>query len=406
MENKLEEIFYFNFKENTKLSYSDVLNHVIQVENIETNYSFSSTKEFLLNLIASLYYNTNITLQDLNKVSKNEKSLLRLLDVNRPSSFKQLLDGINKSTAKIILFTSGTTGQPKEIKHSLSNLIREVRIGKKFEDNVWAFAYNPTHMAGLQVLFQAFLNANSLYDVFEHPKDEVVKILGKYGITNISATPTFYRLLVPMKHSVLSLRNVSLGGEKSDANLHQRIKESFPNAKILNIYASTEAGTLFSTSGKYFKIVSDKSELVKIVEGELLIHKDLLGEVNKNEGNIETWYKTGDLVEIVNAKTNEFIFTSRKNEMINVGGNKVNPSEIEAVIDSIEGIEKAFIYGKPNSILGNMLYARVQLKNKDLTEIQIKRILNSKLDNFQIPRRIEFVESLSLTRTGKLKRNL
>jgi acyl-coenzyme A synthetase/AMP-(fatty) acid ligase len=64
------------------------------------------------------------------------------------------------------------------------------------------------------------------------------------------------------------------------------------------------------------------------------------------------------------------------------------------------------VFGKPNSILGNMLFAHVKLNDTDLTEIQIKQILKDRLDNFQIPRRIKFVETLSLTRTGKLKRSL
>lgn len=404
MENKREKIFYHNLKDNVTLSYEDVFNHVVNVNSIETDYSFSTTKDFLLNFITALYYDINITLQDLNKLNEIKKSSIKLVKTTPPHNLEKLIDVVYKSNSKVTLFTSGTTGQPKKITHSVKNLIREVRKGDKFKNNIWGFAYNPTHMAGLQVLFQSFFNCNSLYDVFEFSKEEILKVLEGFKITNISATPTFYRLLIPLEEPLQSLKNVSLGGEKSDGNLYKKIKKSFPNAKILNIYASTEAGTLFSTSGKYFKIISKKSELVKIVDGELLIHRDLLG--GKEQDNSSIWYKTGDLVEVVNPETNEFKFTSRKNEMINVGGNKVNPLEIESIIDGIDGVEKSYIYGKPNSILGNMLYARIQLKNKDFTEIQIKQILKIKLENFQIPRKIEFVKSLPLTRTGKLKRDL
>ena len=192
---------------------------------------------------------------------------------------------------------------------------------------------------------------------------------------------------------------------KSSTDLIQKISDSFPNAKVLNIYASTEAGTLFSTSGSSFKILPSKINLVKILDGELLIHKCLLGEHEGIESQ-EVWFKTGDMVEIINPETNQFVFLSRKNEMINVGGNNVNPIEIETIIDEIPGVKKSYVFGKPNPILGNMLYVKIQLHSHDITELSIKQYLNNKLERFQIPRRIEFIEQLPLTRSGKLKRSL
>ena len=244
-----------------------------------------------------------------------------------------------------------------------------------------------------------------MFYVFQYSKSEIIDVIIKNKITNISATPTFYRLITPMEKPLKHLKKVSLGGEKSSQNLVDKLSISFPNAKILNIYASTEAGTIFSTSGKYFKIVPEKAQYVKIKNNELLINKKLLGQGNGID-NKEMWYRTGDLVKIIDKKTNEFVFTSRKNEMINVGGNNVNPIEVEGVIDQIDGVEKSFIYGKPNPILGNMLYVKIKLNNNSLTELSLKRELNNKLEKFQVPRRIEFVDSIPVTRSGKLKREL
>ena len=148
-----------------------------------------------------------------------------------------------------------------------------------------------------------------------------------------------------------------------------------------------------------------KINLVKILNGELLIHKSLIGEhegIDFQEG----WFKSGDMVEIINSKTYEFVFSSRKNEMINVGGNNVNPIEIETIIDEIPGVKKSYVFGKPNPILGNMLHVKIQIDRHNITELSIKKYLNNKLERFQIPQRIEFVEQFSLTRSGKLKRNL
>ena len=405
MQSNTNKTFFHDLKDNTTVSYEDLFIYVVGSEPVLLNSSFNNTKEFLFNLTKALYYDINLTLNDLNNQAEDSSSIDVFNNNNNPKNISELIERIYKSKSKITLFTSGTTGQPKKITHSVLNLFREVRKSEKFKENIWAFAYNPTHMAGLQVFFQALSNVNPIYNIFEYPKNDIITIINKYKITNISATPTFYRLLVPLKEPIESIKNASLGGEKSSTDLIQKISNSFPNAKIMNIYASTEAGTLFSTSGSYFKILPSKINLVKIVNGELLIHKSLLGEHQGIEFQ-GVWFKSGDMVEIINPETNEFVFSSRKNEMINVGGNNVNPIEIETIIDEIPGVKKSYVFGKPNPILGNMLYVKIQLHRHDITELSIKQYLNNKLERFQIPRRIEFVEQLSLTRSGKLKRNL
>lgn len=83
----------------------------------------------------------------------------------------------------------------------------------------------------------------------------------------------------------------------------------------------------------------------------------------------------------------------------------MNPGEVEAIINSIDGVRQSLVYGKTNSVLGNVLCAEVQLESdKVLTELDIRQWLKNKLQDFKIPRRIKFVDSFTLTRTGKLKR--
>ncbi|MBF1591671.1 MAG: long-chain fatty acid--CoA ligase, partial [Prevotella shahii] len=115
---------------------------------------------------------------------------------------------------------------------------------------------------------------------------------------------------------------------------------------------------------------------------------------------------SGDLIEWVDESVGLFKFKSRKNELINVGGYKVNPSEVEEVLNCVKGIQQSLVYGKPNSLLGNVLCAEVKLEDKStLTELDIRQTLKDKLQDFKIPRRIKFVDNFSLTRTGKLKRS-
>ena len=111
------------------------------------------------------------------------------------------------------------------------------------------------------------------------------------------------------------------------------------------------------------------------------------------------------MIEWVDEAQGVFRFKSRKNELINVGGYKVNPGEVEIAIQDIKGVRQAIVYGKANSILGNVLCADVVLEpNYKLTELDIKKVLGAQLQDFKVPRRIKFVGEISLTRTGKMKR--
>lgn len=258
-------------------------------------------------------------------------------------------------------------------------------------------------MAGLQVFFQAFENKNTLVNVFGCSRNEVYRLIKEYQVSHISATPTFYRLLLPYEFSYPFVTRVTLGGEKSEEHLYTSIRKIFPNAKINNIYASTEAGTLFAGKGDCFVIPSTKKEKFKIENGELLIHKSLLGSSDSFTFSGE-FYHSGDLIEWIDEGV--FRFKNRKNEMINIGGYKVNPGEVEDILLSIDGVQQVLVYGKPNSVLGNILCADI-IKDTDslLTELDIRTALKDHLQDFKIPRLIKFVKSLSLTRTGKLKRS-
>ena len=260
-------------------------------------------------------------------------------------------------------------------------------------------------MAGLQVFFQALFNQNLIVNVFNASRNEVYQLIERYSISHISATPTFYRLLAPSEKVYTSVRRVTLGGEKSDSRLYDFIHSVFPEAKINNIYASTEAGSLFAAKGDCFQIPDPLRNKFKVIDDELLIHYSLLG-TSENFHLDGEFYHSGDLVEWVNANNGLFRFKGRVNELINVGGYKVNPIEVEAVINSLDGVTQSLVYGRANSILGNILCAEVQMEEgKVKTEREIRQYLIDRLQDYKIPRIIKFVDSFSLTRTGKLKRS-
>lgn len=336
--------------------------------------------------------NIGISIDNLNKEFK----------VNKQIETHQDIINLTENLKKwhLILLTSGTTGLPKKVEHSFFSISKAVKVSNIHENDVWGFAYNPTHMAGIQVFLQAFMNGNHLVDLFKKSPNEIVKLAKENKITHLSATPTFYRLFLNDALSFPNLKQISSGGEKMSESLKRKLNICFPNAKIRNIYASTEAGSLFASDGENFKISERFNGKIKIIENEILIHASILGKSDSLQLD-KDWYHTGDLVEIIDEKPQlTFRFLSRKNAMVNVGGFKVNPHEVEEALLKIPQVTKVKVFGKSNPVLGQILMADVVAEN--ITEKEIRSKLC--LQKFKIPRIINFVKNVELTRTGKVKR--
>lgn len=399
--------------DNKTYSYEDLISDLNNKSSYIPMYKTNSLYDYFMNLIKALSQDKPLILIDSDLTDK-EIETMNLGEVNQTveidnqqfGTTEELVNKVLTSKSEITIFTSGTTGQPKKVIHSIQTLTRSVRKAEKYRNQKWLFAYNPTHMAGLQVFFQAFSNANTLINVFNKNRSFIFEAIEKYNATHISATPTFYRLLLPADRSFECVQRVTLGGEKSSAELYENIHKLFPNAKLNNIYASTEAGSLFAAKGENFQIPENiKDKFIISDDNELLIHKSLLGSSESFVYNGD-YYNTNDIVEWVDKEKGLFRFISRKNELINVGGYKVNPNEVEETIYQIPGIEQVVVYGKSNSILGNILCADVCLyEGVELTELKIRQYLSDKLQDFKVPRRIKFVDSFKLTRTGKIKRS-
>ncbi len=305
------------------------------------------------------------------------------------------------SKATLSLFTSGTTAVPKQINYPIGRLLRNIRIGSKYAAGRWAFCYHPAHMAGLQVFFQALLNHNVLVNFFGLDKALIVDLLERFNISHISATPTFYRLLFPVDQAYQQVQGVSIGGERSSPKLHQRLRAAFPNAKLYNLFATTETGTLFASEGEYFSIPETIQSKVKFVNNELYLHRDLLADPNILPPQ-EEWYKTGDTV--ITDDKGRFQFAGRKKDTINVAGYRVKLIEIEEALDQIPGIQQYRVYGRKNALTGHIICCDVKLLDPELSVATIKTLLKEQLQAFKVPRIIKIVDQISMTHTGKIKR--
>ena len=401
---------FFLIDQNFSLSYEEILENINKSDFYTDCYIYPDLKSFFLNWILALVNERNIALMDSDisekEIASNNLQINQKIKIDNPkkfSSVEELINSIRYSQSEITLFTSGTTGFTRKFTHPLKNLIRKINVSEERKNDVWGFAFNPTHVAGVQVFFQAILNQNLLVNVFLAPKDFIIDSIKQYKITNLSSTPTFYRLLLPLKESFDSVKKITVGGEKSDSHLISEIEKAFPNARINNVYGSTETGPLFSSQNDEFFVQEKHIGLIKVVDDELYIHKDLFGKTLQLN-LIDDFYATGDLIEWIDDEQRRFRFTSRKNELINVGGYKVNPYEVEDELTQHENIRNVRVYGKANAVLGNIICCEIELHpNTDLKEEDVRFFLNGKIQNFKIPRKISFVDKIELTRTGKKK---
>lgn len=407
----LNKLFLYDPQKRKEYYYRDIDTDLKKVKRFNIFIYTDDIYEIFKNIILSIFYDVRITVLDSDFSADEIKKLgikkQNLTYVYKISTNNYSINDLNIVISKLkkwrlTLFTSGTTGLPKKVTHSIETLTRMVKIDSNKSENVWGFAYNPTHIAGLQVFFQALLNYNSIINIFSLTRTHIYELINNYNVTNISATPSFYRLLLPFEKEIHTVKRITSGGEKYDEKLESILKQIFPGAGFLNIYASTEVGTLFSAKNDIFEIKKEVSELIKIIDSKLHIHKNLLAELDDFPFDGD-WYDTKDLVQVISDDPIKFKFMNRINEMINIGGNKVNPIEIEEYVNSYDGVVASRVYSKKNSVLGNILLAEIKVEKK-ITEKELKQYLNKKLQSFKVPRIIRIVDCIETTRTGKIKR--
>lgn len=406
-------IFFIDEAHSRNISYEELVKFVAEKKSIRRYIQSPDTCTVLAELTAALFYGKDVELLD-KDFSETELKLLGIdseklndeYELTEKSCHLDSLDDLikkildNASKVSIGIYTSGTTGKPKKITHSLKALLRNIKINDKHAGDVWGFAYNPTHFAGLQVFLQALLNQNPLINIFDDNRNAANELLNKYGCTNISATATYYRnFIFRDKETNTTVKAVTFGGERIGSDVIALAKKKFPNAKVRNVYASTEVGSLLSGNGEYFSIPEHLKEKVRISENNhLLIHASLIDFMSLDS----EWYDTNDIAELKEDGT--FKLLSRDSDFINVGGYKVNPSEVEEIIEALPEVMDVVVYGRDNKVTGKIVAADIKL-NAGYTEAEMKknlyRVLKTKLQPFKIPRIIKVVDEIKANRSGK-----
>jgi acyl-CoA synthetase (AMP-forming)/AMP-acid ligase II len=319
-----------------------------------------------------------------------------------------------------VLPTSGTTGEPKLVAHTLASLTRTAKHDlTRGQEYRWGSLYNLTGFAGLQVFLQSWCGGSCLILGRETSLlEERVADLIEGGCTALSATPTMWRkLLMSCPVERLTLKQITLGGEIVDQKILDALRRAFPRAKITHIYASTEAGVGFAVrdgrAGFPASYVDNPPPGIRLAvdpQGLLLLRSDCDEQEYIDRGSElkrdDEFVDTGDLVT---RRDDRFFFLGRANGTINVGGNKVHPEEVENFLLGCDGVQLARVTGRKSPFTGQLVQAEVVLESTlSLDPDEFKKALlarcRAELDAYKVPAVLKFVEQIESTTSGKLKR--
>jgi acyl-CoA synthetase (AMP-forming)/AMP-acid ligase II len=320
-----------------------------------------------------------------------------------------------------VLLTSGTTGRPKMVLHTLASLAGAIDTSESHTEVIWGTFYDIRRYGGLQIYLRAVLTCSSLLLI--GPQESVANFLqraGEAGVTHISGTPSHWRrALMSPKADRIAPRYIRLSGEIVDQAVLNSLRSFYPNAEISHAFATTEAGVAFDVrdalSGFPSGMLTGTPGIdLKVVDATLRIRSNrtaerYLGENPPTLKDPEGFIDTRDVLEL---RDGRYHFQGRRDSAINVGGLKVYPEEVETVLNRHPRVRLSLVKTKKNPITGALVVADVLLKDPSSPEGEPARELQQSIKQFcreslaphKVPVEICFVPALAISETGKLVR--
>ncbi len=317
-----------------------------------------------------------------------------------------------------LLFTSGTTGRPKLVMHTLASLTGPLQDGPVAGAGaVWSTFYDIRRYGGLQVLLRALLGGSALVlSQAGEPVGQFLERAGRAGVSHMLGTPSHWRqaLMSPALRQVAP-GYVRLSGEVADQTILDQLAHAFPGAALTHAYASTEAGVGFEVTdgraGFPAGIIGRSAADIRVVDGSLRIRSPrTASRYMGDRGTLcdaEGFVDTGDMVVL---SGDRYCFAGRREGIINVGGQKVHPEEVEAVITRHPGVQMARVRGRSSPITGAIVVADIVLSRPaapaSFAALQhdILQACREVLPAYKVPAMLRVVPSLDITASGKLER--
>lgn len=318
-----------------------------------------------------------------------------------------------RGTPGMVLFSSGSTGKPKGILHDFNQIAEKFR---KQRAPVVAIPFLMIdHFGGINTILAISSCLGTVVTVADRSVPNICAAIERYRVELLPATPSFLTLMMASnlhkQFNLLSLNRITYGTEVMPQSTLDRLSKAFPEVVLQQTYGLSEVGVLRSQSrgdGSLWVRIGGDGFQTKIVNDVLWIKSEyaMVGYLNApSEFDAEGWFNTQDQVEV---DGEYFKIIGRVTDLINVGGQKVYPTEVEDVILEIENIQDVAVFGEKHALLGQIVVAKVVLKNQESIESVKKRVRLTCLDklaSFKVPAKIILVDGvLHSARQKKIRR--
>jgi long-chain acyl-CoA synthetase len=300
----------------------------------------------------------------------------------------------------LVLFSSGSTGKSKAALHDFVPLLDKFRVPRHRMRAITFLLFD--HIGGVNTLLYTLSNAGCVITVEERSPEAVCRAIATHRAQMLPTSPTFLNLLLLSeaytRHDLSSLELVTYGTEVMPETTLKRFHALFPHVRLLQTYGLSELGILRSKSRSsdslWVKVGGEGFEL-RVVDGllEIKAASAMLGYLNHESPFTEDgWFMTGDAVEV----DGEYLkILGRRSEIINVGGEKVYPAEVESELQLMDGVEDATVVGESHPITGQIVTAQVKLSTGEDSAAFRKRMrafLADRVPRYKIPQKVAVSE--------------
>jgi long-chain acyl-CoA synthetase len=296
----------------------------------------------------------------------------------------------------LVLFSSGSTGKSKAAVHDFVPILDKFRTPRKVYRTIAFLLFD--HIGGVNTLLYTLSNGGTLIVCEERSPDHVLGAIEKFRGELLPTSPTFINLILLseayQRHDLSSLKLVTYGTEVMPETTLRRFHDLFPNIQLSQTYGLSEVGILRAksrSSDSLWVKIGGEGFQTRVVDGTLQIKASsaMLGYLNApSPFTDDGWFMTGDSVEV---DGDYMKILGRKSELINVGGEKVYPSEVESVIQEFENVAEVAVFGEKNPLVGNIVCARVRLKQTDGSDdfiVRLKSFCRERMQPYKIPVKI------------------
>lgn len=315
----------------------------------------------------------------------------------------------------LVLFSSGTTGRSKGVLHNFRLLLEKFKVPRRCFRTITFLLWD--HVGGINTLLYTLSNTGTVVAIDERSPNAVCSAIEKHRAQLLPTSPTFLNLLLMSeayrRYDLSSLELVTYGTESMPQSTLTRIKEILPHVHLQQTYGLTEVGILRSKSkddGSLWVKVGGEGYETKVVDGMLWIRSRsaMLGYLNApSPFDEDGWFNTGDEVEV---DGEYMLIKGRRDETINIGGEKVFPAEVESVILECSNVKDVCVYAEKNPITGNIVGAKINLKNAEdpiAFRTRLREFCASRLEPFKVPVRVTVVRGpLFNERVKRMRRTL